>query len=310
MKLAIKGAAEALAAFIILTLGGCGEIRLAEPMKENVVISINNEECTIGEAVFRLMEVKDQYDTEEELFWERSIGDITIDQYIKDGVLEEVKKYTASVLMAEEMALYLDEEDKAAAAAKAKEAYTEVGKKHDLSQYGITLETCVALYEKRALYDKVFDRLTENINLEISESDTKVIEINYVEIPLKMSMNTIEDIRYEIKSGTSFERACQAQGLEPVLNKQLVRGEMPTAFDNVAYMLTDGELSEVVETSSCNYLIQCIEDYLINESVANNNKVISEARQELFFNQYNALAGKVMLRFNEELWDSVDVRTI
>lgn len=292
----------------VMVFTGCSEIRLARPMSSKTLLTINSESCSVSEAVFRLMEVRDYYKADEdEMFWYRAIGDITFDEYIKDSVKDELLKSTASVLMSDEMALYLTEEEQNQINSDASQAYNGLADHYDLSKYDITLQTAVDLYTKKAYYNKVFNKLSENLNLEISEADTKVIEVNYVEIPVSVSINEAEEFRSEVKNGTSFQTACEAYGWEPVMNRVLMKGSMPESFEYIAYALTDGELSEIVETTECLYVIQCIEDYMISESVANNNQVMSAARKALFDEHYAEFAQGVLLRFNDSVWEDISV---
>ena len=97
-----------LAAAMAFILGACSEIRLAKPMSSDVLLIIDDTECSTAEGVFRLMEIKELYHADEdEIFWYRSIGDTDLEHYVKDSVLDEMTKYTASVIMADEMALTL-----------------------------------------------------------------------------------------------------------------------------------------------------------------------------------------------------------
>lgn len=310
IKNKLKNTLAIIAAVIMIAvcLSACTEIRLAGPMSSKTLLTINDESCSMAEAIFRLMEVRDYYKADDdEMFWYRAIGDITFDEYIKDSVKDEMLKITSSVLMSDEMALYITEEEQNQIVADATEAYNGLVDHYDLEKYDITMDTAIDLYTKKTYYNKVFDKLSENINLEISEADTKVIEVNYVEIPVSVSINEAENFRNEVKNGTSFQTACEAYGWEPVMNRVLMKGSMPESFEYVAYALTDGELSEIVETTECLYVIQCIEDYMISESVANNNQVMSAARQELFDEHYSEFAEGVLLRFNDSAWADISV---
>ena len=67
-------------------LSACdAEIRIASPMSERTLLTLDSESGTVAEAVFRLMEVKEDYRADEDsMFWDRAIGDITFEDYIKD----------------------------------------------------------------------------------------------------------------------------------------------------------------------------------------------------------------------------------
>ncbi len=293
---------------LLPALAGCAEIRVAPPLPKDTLIVIDEVECSLAEAMFRLMEVKEIYRADEdEVFWERKIGDVNIAQYVKDAVLEEMTRATAAGIMAGEMAVYLTADECDAYLKEAEDAYNEISGSYDLRKYGITLDDVSELYRKMALYDKVFAKLSDDVTLKISQTDTKVIEVNYVELPANMSINEAEALRKEVKSGTSFETACRAAGYEPFMNCVLMKGDMPEAFENVAYALLDKELSEIVETKECLYIIQSVEDYMVTESVANNNKVLAAARKERFDTAYEAFAAEKLLRTNLSKWNKINV---
>lgn len=304
-------ALAAAAVLLICAACGCGRVQFTLQADSKTLLIVEDEECTIAEGVFRLMEVKDQYyDGSDELFWERSVGDSTMEEYVKDSVEEEMIRITSSVIMADKLAVTLTEDEVEELTEAAEKSYNTLAESHDLDLYGITLETAISLYTKQAIYDKVYDELSADIETQISESDTKVIEVNYVEIPLETSSDDAEALRTAVKNGTDFEEACSEYGLEAMMDQVLSKGSMPDEFESVAYALVDGELSEIVETDECYYLIQCVEDYLISESVANNNQVIADARQEAFNEAYTEFSSDAVLQFNEEAWEEISIQEI
>ncbi len=294
---------------LCLTVSGCANIKIASNLGDDILLTVNDEECTLAEAVFRLMEVMQEYDTGDgESLWDREIGDTTLDEYIKQGVLDDMKKYTSSVIIADQMAITLTQDEISALTDEANAAYAGISTVYDTEAYGITQDTVISLYKKQAIYNKLYDQLSDDLESQISESDTKVICVNYVALPADTSLNSAEELRKEILAGTDFEEACEAAGYEPVMDQVLKKGDMSSAFETVAYALTDGELSEIVETSSAMYIIECVEDYMIAESVANNNEVLAEAREEAFNDTYLEFAQEAELRVNSEEWESVNVK--
>ena len=305
------GAAALMAVLSLLT--GCARVQFVAQMSDETLLIVNDEECTMAEGIFRLMEVKDEYisdEEEDELFWERSVGDITMEEYIKESVEEEMIRITSCIIMADEMAITISSEELEEITAAAEKSYASVSENHDLAAYGITLDSVIALYTKQELYDKIFDELSSDVDIQISESDTKVIEVNYAEIPLETDSDVLEALRQEVQAGTDFETACNEYGLEAIMNQVLKKGSMPDEFESVAYALVDGELSEIIETDECYYLIQCVEDYLISESVANNNKVMADARQETFNEAYTEFSAETSLQFNDAAWEEISVPEI
>ena len=297
-----------LSIMMVISLSACAEIRLAKPLDDDVLMIIDDTECSTAECIFRLMEVKELYHADEdEIFWYRSIGDTDLEHYVKESVLDEMMKYTASMIIADEMALTLSVDEQSQIRNYAKEAYDEMASKYELSKYGITVETVENLYLKKALYDLVFNEVSKNVTMEISTTDTKVILVNYVIIPTKTPIDDIEAMRNRIRGGEDFGEVCTENGYEPSLNCILKKGDMPEAFENVAYALLDGELSEAIETKECIYLIQCVEDYMVNESVANYNEVISRTKKEKFDEKFIEFSSDRLLRLNTKVWDNISV---
>ena len=297
-----------LGAVLLVSLAACSEIRLARPMDDSVLLVIDDTECSMAEGILRLLEVKELYNADEDdIFWYRSIGDTDMEHYVKDSVLDEMTKSTAAVIMANEMALTLSIDEQSEVLSNAREGYEKMAAKYDLAKYGITLETAENLYMKKAYYDLVFDEVSKDVTMEISMTDTKVILVNYVEIPVKTPIDDIDAIRERIQSGAAFETVCEDAGLEPHMNRMLKKGDMNSIFEQVAYALLDGELSEAVETKECIYLIQCVEDYMVNESVANYNEVISRARKQKFDEAFVEFSADRLLRLNKKAWNSINV---
>lgn len=291
----------------VLSLCSCAEIKLTTPLSDETLVKIEDETCSTAEGVFRLMEVVASYGGADESFLERSVDDMTMEEYIMESVQEEMTTLTAVVLMADSMAVYLTDEELEESAAAAQEAYAEISAEYDTEAYGITLETAESLYEKQALYEKIYSSLTESVTMEISESDTKVIEVNFVLFPEDTTLDEAETLRTEINSGASFQTACENADYTPYMNITIKKGDMVSAFENVAFALKDGELSECTETVDGIYLIECVEDYLANESAANYNSVVTEAKDEVFDEAYNEFSDGRELEFNTSVWNSIDI---
>lgn len=312
MKRQMKKIISLLLAAIMLcfALTACSnEIRIDTTMDKNILLNVGGTTCSTQEAIFRLFEERAQYEAiDNELLWKRDLGGETMADYIKSAVKYEMTRNTTCMLMADSLALYLNEDQETEAAMKAQEAYDKMSARFDLSKYNITLTDVQNLYYKEQVYQMLYEELSKDLSLEISESDTKVIQVSYVFIPGQENYEAAEALRAKINGGEGFEYSCEQAGYEPVLNKTIMRGDMPESFERVAYALIDGEMSEVVEDGKNGYyLILCIEDYLVAESTANKNKIISEAKKEVFDKEYAAFTAKKKLQFNSGVWDAIDV---
>ena len=301
-----KTAALILAGVIALSMCACAEIKLVSSMDDDTLIVIDDEVCTSAEGIFRLMEVIEAYGDADEYFFERSVGSLTMEEYLKESVKEEMIKLLCVSFIADDLAIYLTDEEIEASNEAAQEAYTQISAKYDTASYSITAEDVCSLYERQALYEKVYSELTESVTMQISETDTKVIEVNFVLFPEGTTLSEAESFREKILAGADFEQTCESAGYEPYMNITVKKGDMVSAFENVAFALTEGELSECTETVDGIYLIECVEDYLEAESAANYNSVIAAAQDEIFDEAYSAVYENVQINFNSDLWKKVD----
>lgn len=300
------------AVVLVLALTSCGEIRIDIAMDDDTLLQVGAAKCSMQEAVFRILEERELYEAmDSEMIWKRDINGETMADYIKNSVENEMIRNTTCLLMSDDEAKYLSEEDEAEAKEKAKAAYDRLKAKYDLSKYGITLENVESLYHKKAVYEMLYNESESDIKMDISESDTKVIKVNYLFLPIEVPYNDADAIRKSVLAGEDFEYVCEQAGYTPELNKVIVKGDMPESFERVAYALYDGEMSEVVEDGKNGYyLIQCVEDYMVAESVANNNKVISEAKKEIFDKKYSEYTKGKKLQFNNVEWDKIEIESL
>ena len=310
----IKGIIMILAALmmILAVLSGCSEIRISNPFGADMCMVIDDAQCSMGTATLALLEAKDDYDSSEsDVLWIRTIGEMTLAEYVKATVKDELTRYTASQVMARDLTVFITEDERSKAEKDARELLDKLGKKFNLNKYRISLDDAVDLFLKRTYYEKVYNKISANINMEISEEDTKVIQISYVFIPAEDGISVAEVMRNEMKGGADFTTVCYSFGYEPVIGAKLAdKGTMPAAFENYAYVLKDNELSEIVETKDGYYIILCLEDYLVSESVANRNRIMSDGRRERFGAAYDEFVSEHSIKFNSEQWDKLDITTM
>ena len=301
-------AAFAVCILCVILLCGCTEIRVTNPLGQNVLMEINDTQCSVGAGVLRLLEAKEDYSSsDDQLLWTRTLGNTTLSEYVKEAVTDELMRYTSAEAMAPDLTVYISEEDRAQVEIDAEALYTSLNSKYNLGRYSITMDDAVDLLLKRTYYNKVFDKLSEDINMEISEAQTKAIEISYVFIPAEEGVETAEKLRDTVRGGENFASICETMGYEPVLNQTVTRGSMPAVFEEKAFVLRDNEVSEIIEARDGYYIIYCIEDYKVAESIANKNRILADAKKEHFEEAYQAFAATARMRFNEKEWEKYDI---
>lgn len=294
-------------ALAILCLAGCDQVRLDTASKD-ALITVDKTTLTKEEGIYRLLEQKTLYEGDQgQDIWSKKIGSESMGDYVKEAVFDELVKYTASVEMADKLGIYMTDEDKSSAAKAAEETYDKVSSSVTNSKYNVSLESARQLYIKKATFDKVYEKVTSEVGETITEDSTKVILVNYVRIPTSDGSDLARGIRDNIKNGVPFEEACSQAGYQAVINEKVYPKTMSSNFESVAFALVDGELSEVVEGKNEMFIIQCLDDRLITESLANYNKTLTETKNEKFNDYYINFASEHKLSVNKNYWNKIKV---
>ncbi|MCQ2529773.1 MAG: peptidyl-prolyl cis-trans isomerase [Lachnospiraceae bacterium] len=292
--------------FAVFLLTGCSEIKLSRKDKGEF-LAVDDITLSKEEAIFALLEQKYLYEgsSKDTSIWSKKTGSGTMDEYVKEAVLDELTKWTAAVVMADKLGIYMTDEDKNAAGKAAEELYDRIISVSHSSTYTTNLEAARDLYVKKATYDLVFDSVTKGLEETITEESTKVIKVNYCMIPVKAGYDEVRSCYDQLKAGASFETVFTEAGYEPVMGQQMARGTMNSNFESVAFALVDGELSEIVESKDGYYIIQCVEDKMTEESAANYDETLMNAKNEKFNDYYINFAKEHKLSLDKSYWKKI-----
>ena len=83
------------------------------------------------------------------------------------------------------------------------------------------------------------------------------------------------------------------------------KGEMEPAFEEAAFNLETGEISDIVEAGDGYHIIRCISTFNREETDANKVKIVEKRREEVFGQEYDAFVKTLARSLNDELWETV-----
>ena len=72
-----------------------------------------------------------------------------------------------------------------------------------------------------------------------------------------------------------------------------------------AFNLSNGQISEVIETEDGYVILKCISTFDKAETDANKLKIVEEKRKEVFGEQYNAFVEPLTRHLNQKLWAEI-----
>ena len=83
------------------------------------------------------------------------------------------------------------------------------------------------------------------------------------------------------------------------------KGEMDKVFEDTAFSLETNEISPVIETETGYHIIKCISTFDREQTELSKLEIVEERRREVFGEEYNAFADKLVRQLNTKLWDGI-----
>ena len=162
-----------------------------------------------------------------------------------------------------------------------------------------------SLYEDYWKAERLVETLTESVNLEVSDSEAKVITVD--EIVLSDRNQADETLKKVQTEGTDFLTVAKAVSEAQEIEKKISRGMRSDAYEQAAYALSTGEISDVIESDGKYYILRCVNDYDEAATKARKEEMVREKRNEVFYETYSEYAAKVHLAKDDSLWKNLSI---
>lgn len=162
-----------------------------------------------------------------------------------------------------------------------------------------------SLYEDYWKTEKLVETLTGSVNLEVSDSEAKVITVD--EIVLSDKDQADEALKKVQMEGTDFMTVAKEVSEDQEIEKKISRGLRPEAYEKAAYALATGEISDVIEADGKYYILRCVNDYDEAATKARKEEMVREKRNEVFYGTYSEYAAKVHLAKDDSLWKNLSI---
>lgn len=161
------------------------------------------------------------------------------------------------------------------------------------------------LYTDYWLSEKLVEKLTEDANLEVSDSEAKVITVSQLEISQR---EAAEELLAKLQEeGADFTAAAKEYAENIEANRQLCRREMGKEYEEEAFSLSEGEISGVIEDSGKFYILKCVDDYDEAATKLNKEKIASEKKNEAFLRRYQSFKGETPLTGEDPIWQEISI---
>ncbi len=312
---------------------GCGsgkedantKVVLTTGFARDEIFRIESISCTLPEIMVYLTNTQNQYESVYgPEIWQAKAEGITLEQNIKDTALARIAQIKSMNLLAAEHGVELTAQEKGYAAAAAKEYY---GSLNDTERelMGVSEELIEKLYAEYGLANKVYNFIIRDINPEISDDEARTITVQHVLIRTYALDGSGEKIEYtaaakeeayqlaeevlelarDEEEGTDFEQLVERYSEDSKGTYSFGKGDMEPAFEEAAFNLGKGEISDIVETKFGYHIIKCISTFDRAETDANKVKIVEERKKEVFGQEYDTFVKSLTRNLNEEVWGQV-----
>lgn len=323
---AIAAAAGALAA---VTVTGCS----GSLDTEAVVMTIGDEEVTLGVANFYARLTQAQYETyylsmmsgmTAEDMWNQEYEGVTTEETTKEGLLESLQNMYLISQHAEEYDISLTEDEQKAiteAAEQFDEDNTDEAK-DIVSGYKKDIEKYLELV---TIQNKMDSAMKEGVDEEVSDEEAAQKAMNYVFLSYTTTddsgttlalgddekaalKTTAEDLAEQVKNGEEMSDVAEQSSLTV---QEATFDEESTTYDADLIAAADalaevGDVTDVIETDGGLYVAQLTSLLDRDATDAKKDEIVEERRQE----QYNSLLEEwkeaADIEVNEKVWDKID----
>ena len=191
---------------------------------------------------------------------------------------------------------------------KAKEAageYMRALGEAGAKEFGLTEQDMENLFTDYWVSEKLVEQLTEGMNLEVSDSEAKVITVSQIE--LSDEGRAREVLSRLSEEGADFSSIAKEYSEDPEMKKQIFYGLKGREYEEAAFSLAAGEISEVLEDSGKYYILKCVSDYDESATRTHKEQMIRQRKNEAFYSTYQAFKEEHELTVDEELWGSLSI---
>ncbi|WP_024293979.1 peptidylprolyl isomerase [Lacrimispora indolis] len=226
----------------------------------------------------------------------------TFETYLVDQVKEFLQEMKMMNLLARNKGVTLTSAEKEEVR-KASEEYFDSLTADDISYMGATEEDVRTMYEEYYLSNKVVDELTKDMNLEISDSEAKVIVVE--QIVLSDGTEAGDVLLKAGAEGADFSALAREYSEDGTIERQVGRGENPGPYEDAAFSLSAGQISQVVENKGKYYIIRCVNDYDEDATQERKSGLYRKRKKEVFDQIYSQFKNENPVTFSSEIWKDV-----
>ncbi len=292
---------------------------------KNEIFRVGDNICSQEQLMIYLTTTQNQYeDVYGKEIWQVESEGITLEQNVKETVLERIAQVKTMYLLAKQKNIELTEDEVQRISRAAEEYYLSLNATEiDLMQ--VSQKSVEELYTEYALANKVYFYIIKDINPEISDDEARTITVQHIMIrtyskdangqkvffnegkkqEIKEKMLKIRDM--SVNGNYDFAELAAKYSEDNQLTYSFGKGDLDLQFETAAFLLETDEISPVIESESGYHIIKCLNTFDREETDANKLQIVEKRRNEAFGLEYDEFVETLARRLNKSLWDKVEL---
>lgn len=294
-------------------------------LSNETVLTVGDIDVSYKEVLLYMQSYKDKY---ENLYggdiWSYKVDSEgkTFETVFKEKLLEDIINIKTICAQAENLGVTLAEDellDVDELTATFLSSFTEA----QMKEYNIDIETVKKVYMDNMLANKIYESLTLNVDTDVSDEEARQIvlqyllvsnctfdengnRVEYTEEQLEAAKEKAVELRQQALEADSFYSFAQENSdNKDEIEITVGKGDMEADLEKVAFSMTKGEISDVIESKSGFYILYCVSDLDREATNAAKEEIISNRQEEAFNTTYKEWADNTKVKLNKDIWNDI-----
>lgn len=287
---------------LLAALSGCGAgFPIASEAKDG-------QSCSDGEIMLVVATERNRYrDVYTDRIWEVQMDERGVDfqEYLLGEIRDFLSELKTMNLLADEQDIRLTGQEKERLKELAADFYGSLTQE-DKKYIGAGRDDVYDLYAQYHRANKLVDELTKDVNLEISDSEAKVITVQ--EMVLSDGAMAQELQIQASAEGADFRNLAKTYSEDPEIEKPVGRSERTKEYEDPVFDLEAGEVSPVIQAGDKYYIVKCISDYDEEATLERKQKLALQRKNQAFRQIYDEFAAKNRVKIQGDIWEKLSLK--
>ncbi len=288
---------------------------------ENELFRIGDSVCMPGEARLYLYSMQSAYQSVYgSSIWSKTADEHNLEEEFKESALSRICAVKTLCLMAADRGVELSAEEKKLADEGAVSFISSAGP-DGAARTGLDNEGIKKCFEELVLADKVYRDILEETEPEISDDEARMVTVSqillktyslgsggrteYSDEDKRRVYQKALGILTQINQGGDFDTIAAISNEADKVTVSFGRDEREKAVSDAAFMLSQGEVSRVIETSDGYLILKCVQSFDREQTDLRKGEIAKKKKEESFARIYDEFSGQLLRSFNEDEWEKI-----